>query len=141
MCSKESILFEKNPLIRIPLFNIYKCDLYKNDNPYINNISLKGKNIYNFYIELKNLNNMKNEDKSLELNHLKKFENKNNSFQKKKKKISFLKDIFNEHNSRNNTVIIKNDICEKDNSFLFVFSSENEKIINDWIALINYLIR
>ena len=29
---------------------------------------------------------MKNEDKSLELNHLKKFENKNNSFQKKKKK-------------------------------------------------------
>ena len=141
--SKESILFEKNPLIRIPLFNIYKCDLYKNDNPYINNISLKGKNIYNFYIELKNLNNMKNEDKSLELNHLKKFENenRNNSFQKKKKKISFLKDIFNEHNSRNNTVIIKNDICEKDNSFLFVFSSENEKIINDWIALINYLIR
>ena len=145
--SKESILFEKNPLIRISLFNISKCDIYCNNNPNINNFALQGKNIYKLFIESITLNNMENDDKvKLIISHkTKNYKNKNNgnSNKKKRKKISFLKDHLIEDISldNNNCKLFHKENREKNSSVIFVFSCDDKKIINDWIALINFLIR
>jgi hypothetical protein len=145
--SKESILFEKNPLIRISLFNISKCDIYCNNNPNINNFALQGKNIYKFFIESVTLNNMENDDKPIIIirHKTKKYESENtgNLNKKKRKKMSFLKEnlIENLYLKNNNSELFNKENREKNNSVIFVFSSEDEKIINEWIALINFLIR
>ena len=134
-------------MIRISLFNISKCDIYNNNNPNINNFALQGKNIYKLFIESITLNNMENDDKvKLIISHkTKNYKNKNNgnSNKKKRKKISFLKDHLIEDISldNNNCKLFHKENREKNNSVIFVFSCDDKKIINDWIALINFLIR
>ena len=144
--SLETKLFQKNPLRRISLFNISKCDLYTNDNSQIINKNLEL--YFNFYIEFITLNKMINNDETFiihhENNYKKKFNYKlihgnyiNNS-QRRKKKISYL-----------GVSTLDNGLCKSknyqnknfdNNSEILVFSSNDEKLINQWVTVINYFI-
>jgi hypothetical protein len=144
--SLETKLFQKNPLRRISLFNISKCDLYSNDNSQIINKNLEL--YFNFYIEFITLNKMINNDETFiihhENNYKKKFNYKlihgnyiNNS-QRRKKKISYL-----------GGSTLDNGVCKSknfqnkhfdNNSEILVFSSNDEKLINQWVTVINYFI-
>ena len=57
--------------------------------------------------------------------------------------MSFLKENLIEDLSlkNNNNELFNKENREKNNSVIFVFSSNDEKMINEWIALINFLIR
>ena len=144
--SLETKLFQKNPLRRISLFNISKCDLYTNDNSQIINKNLEL--YFNFFIEFITLNKMINNDETFiihhENNYKKKFNYKlihgnyiNNS-QRRKKKISYL-----------GVSTLDNGFCKSknyqnkdfdNNSEILVFSSNDEKLINQWVTVINYFI-
>ena len=146
--SKEAKLFQKNPLRRISLFNISKCDLYTKNNPKINNKNLENK--FNFFIELVTVNKMVNNDEHSIIHHEKIYKikynykinysnNKTNNTQKKKKKISYLIDLENGISKSKN--YMKKNSNDYDKSYdILVFSSDDEQLINQWITVINYFI-
>ncbi len=148
--SKEAKLFQKNPLRRISLFNISKCDLYTKNNSKINNKNLENK--FNFFIELVTVNKMVNNDENSIIHHEKLYKikynykniysnNKINNSQKRKKKISYLIDS----NLENGPTKMKNYMTKNSNNYdnnydILVFSSNNEELINQWVKVINYFL-
>ena len=142
--SLESKLFQKNPLRRISLFNISKCDLFNNDNSRIvhKNLELN----FNFFIEFITINKMVNNDETLIIHHETNYKhnfnykliNKNYNPQRRKKKISFLSGSTLDNGlckSKNNQI---NNF--DNNSEILVLSSNDEKLINQWVTVINYFI-
>ena len=142
--SLETKLFQKNPLRRISLFNISKCDLFTNDNSRIvhKNLELN----FNFFIEFITINKMVNNDETLIIHHETNYKhnfnykliNKNYNPQRRKKKISFLSGSTLDNGlckSKNNQI---NNF--DNNSEILVLSSNDEKLINQWVTVINYFI-
>ena len=148
--SKEAKLFQKNPLRRISLFNISKCDLYNKKNPKINNKNFENK--FNFFIELVTVNKMVNTDENSIINHEKNNKrkynykinynnNKNNNSQKRKKKISYLIDLSLENGiNKSKNYMSKNSNNYDKNYDILIFSSDDEQLINQWVTVINYFI-
>ena len=144
--SIEAKLFQKNPLRRISLFNISKCDLFTNNNSEINNKNLEF--YFNFFIEfitvnkmvnnedtyIHNENNYKHNNITYKLIH----ENNINNPTKRRKKISYLNG--NSDNCKYKNFQIKCSNNFDNNSETLVFSCEDEKLINEWITVINYFI-
>ena len=143
--SIEAKLFQKNPLRTISLFNISKCDLFSN-NSEINNKNLEF--YYNFFIQFITVNKMVNNDDTY-IHHEKCYKHNNinyklihdnniNSPKRKRKKISYLSG--NSDNCKYKTFQIKGSNNFDNNSETLVFSCEDEKLINEWINVINYFI-
>ncbi len=144
--SIESKLFQKNPLRRISLFNISKCDLFTNDNSEINNKNLEF--YFSFFIEFITVNKMVNNDDTYihnennyihnNINYKLIHENNINNPKRRRKKISYLSGDSENDKYKNIQIKVNNNF--DNNSETLVFSCEDEKLINQWITVINYFI-
>jgi hypothetical protein len=127
--SKEIFYRLKNPLVRLSLFNINKCNVFNKNN----NKKYKLLN-HSFFIEFQTLNFM---ERSVRNSNNRLFTNTNiNIDHRKPKKIEIIKDNFNK------TFELKKKIEDNNNNNnYYIFSSNDENKINKWIAIINYLFK
>jgi len=127
--SKEIFYRLKNPLVRLSLFNINKCNVFNKNN----NKKYKLLN-HSFFIEFQTLNFM---ERSVRNSNNRLFTNTNiNIDHRKPKKIEIIKDNFNK------TFELKKKIEDNNNNNnYYIFSSNDENKINQWIAIINYLFK
>jgi hypothetical protein len=132
--SKENFYRMKNPLVRLSLFNINKCNVFNKNN----NKKYKLLN-HSFFIEFQTLNFM---ERSVRNSNNRLFTNTNiNIDHRKPKKIEIIKDNFNKTFDFKKKFEENNNNNNNDNNNYYIFSSNDENKINQWIAIINYLFR
>lgn len=151
--SKEAMLYMKNPLQRISLFNISQCDVITEKK-----IKEEYKNVkqlckFNFCVQYITINGMKIEadekmNESKEVKNIYKEVNVNGGESEeeaeeeesmkiiKGKKMKLIKEEDNSESS----IKRKNDNVYDNNSYLIIFSSNDEELVNRWICVVNYFL-
>lgn len=153
--SKETMLYMKNPLQRISLFNISQCDFITL--PQIKNLYTNIKNLmnYNFYVQQITINGMKieSDEKNSENNNVMR-ENlckvKEDTFIEKKqrgvnehnnkirrgKKMRLIRETEETKANRSNSDKYYNN----NNEDMIIFSSNDEDLVNRWICIVNFFL-
>ena len=151
--SKEAMLYMKNPLQRISLFNISQCDIITL--PQIKNLYTNIKNLmkYNFYVQQITINGMKieSDEKNSENNVMR--ENfctiKGDNFlegrqgggseskckMRKGKKMKLITETEEIKTNSSNS-----DKYYNNNEDMIIFSSNDEDLVNRWIRIVNFFL-
>lgn len=151
--SKEAMLYMKNPLQRISLFNISQCDIITL--PQIKNLYTNIKNLmkYNFYVQQITINGMKieSDEKNSENNVMRenfctikgdnflegrqREGNVSNCKMRKGKKMKLITETEEIKTNRSNS-----DKYYNNNEDMIIFSSNDEDLVNRWIRIVNFFL-